>query len=215
MGKSTLLRTLARVQPKLGGRIDLKGRGLENYKPTELASQLSLVLTEQIPSKNLTVTEVVALGRQPYTNWIGSLTGNDKEKIKNALSLVNIEAIKDKKCFELSDGQLQKTMIARALAQDTALIILDEPTTHLDIYHKAYILKLLKEIAHKTQKTILYSSHEIDLAIQLCDKILVMTEDKISFGKPAALIESGSFSELFPTDLINFDKASGTFKVNK
>src|SRR5690606_27090259 len=109
-------------------------------------------LTEPIASKNLQVIELVALGRQPYTNWIGTLAEDDKEKVRSALAMVQIEDLKHHKCHELSDGQLQRVLIARALAQDTPLILLDEPTTHLDIYHKVQILNLLKTIAHKTQK---------------------------------------------------------------
>ena len=214
IGKSTLLRTLSKIQPQLSGNIYLNKKELSQYQSLELAAELSLVLTEQIPSKNLTVQEIIALGRQPYTNWVGSLTDTDQKKIKEAISLVNLAELKHKKCYELSDGQLQKVMIARALSQDTTLIILDEPTTHLDIYHKAYILKLLKKIAHETNKTIIYSTHEIDLAIQLCDKMLVMDKNKIEFGNPCELIEKKIFNNLFPKDLVNFNPESGTFKIN-
>jgi len=162
IGKSTLLRTLTNVQKPLSGEIYINSKSVLDYEPVELAQQLSLVLTEQIASKNLSVFELVALGRQPYTNWMGNLSQEDITITNKALAQTNIEALKTKKCFELSDGQLQKVMIARALAQDTDLIILDEPTTHLDMYHKAYILKLLKKLAKDTGKTILYSSHEID-----------------------------------------------------
>ncbi len=215
IGKSTLLRTLAGIQPALSGDIFLHKTRLEQYTSSGLASKLSLVLTEQPPSRNLTVGEVVALGRHPYTNWMGTLTSSDSEKIKESLQLVNIHSLQHKKCFELSDGQLQKVMIARALAQDTPLIILDEPTTHLDIYHKAYILKLLKHIAHETGKTILFSSHEIELAIQLCDYMLVMQDSGTAFGEPCELIENGCFTSLFPEDLIKFDKNTGSFRIQK
>ena len=124
-----------------------------------------------------------------------------------------IEDLKHKKCFELSDGQLQKVMIARALAQDTSLIILDEPTTHLDMYHKAYILKLLQRMVKDTKKTILFSSHEIDLAIQLCDKLVIMTDSEIIIDTPKNHIKQGNFNSLFPKDLIVFDKEIGSFRV--
>ncbi|WP_340076846.1 ABC transporter ATP-binding protein [Leptobacterium sp. I13] len=215
VGKSTLLRTLAAVQPKLSGKIQLNDKELQAHTPTSLAKELSIVLTEPISSKNLTVNEVVALGRHPYTNWIGTLTENDRIKIRKTLMLTNMLELQYKRCYELSDGQLQKAMITRALAQDTPLMILDEPTTHLDIYHKAYILKLLKKIAHETQRAVLFSSHEIEMAIQLCDKILVMTPTGSIFGQPFELIEQNTFSNLFPKDLIDFDAASGTFKINK
>jgi iron complex transport system ATP-binding protein len=128
--------------------------------------------------------------------------------------MVGIAQLKTQRCYELSDGQLQKAMIARALAQDTNLIILDEPTTHLDMYHKAFILKLLKDLTKKTGKTILFSSHEIDLAIQLCDTMLVMTDSVLFCNDPCSLIEGQVFDQLFPKDLISFDKERGRFKVN-
>lgn len=215
IGKSTLLRTLTKVQPLLSGDVIINSKELSKLSNIDLAKSLSLVLTEHITSKNLSVLELVALGRQPYTNWIGNLSQTDKEVVKNAILKTNIEDIKDKKCYELSDGQLQKVMIARALAQDTDLIILDEPTTHLDMYHKAYILNLLKSLASETKKTILFSSHEIDLAIQLCDKLIVMTKDNVVLDSPCNLIAKGAFNKLFPQDLIIFDDNTGSFRVKK
>uniref|UniRef100_UPI002623BCD1 ABC transporter ATP-binding protein n=1 Tax=uncultured Muriicola sp. TaxID=1583102 RepID=UPI002623BCD1 len=176
IGKSTLLRTLARVQDKLSGSVLVNGSSVENYKNKDWAMELSVVLTEPLASKNLTVQQLISLGRHPYTNWIGTLSAKDIEKTHQAISLVGLKELKDKKCYELSDGQLQKVMIARALAQDTNIILLDEPTTHLDLYHKVQILKILQHIAHHTNKIVLFTTHEIDLAIQLCDKILIMEE---------------------------------------
>lgn len=215
VGKSTLLRTLSKIQPALQGSIFLNEKELSLHKPLELASQLSLVLTEQIPSRNLTVVELIGLSRQPYTNWLGTLTKADKEFISKALTATHTAELADKKCYQLSDGQFQKVMIARALAQDTSLIILDEPTTHLDMYHKAYVLNLLKKLAKTTRKSILFSTHEIDLAIQLSDKLLVITENASVFGTPKELIEQQVFSSLFPDDLIVFDEKSASFKVKK
>ena len=215
IGKSTLIRTLTKVQPELDGLIEINNRSLKTFKPAELARALSVVLTESIASKNLTAYEIVALGRQPYTNWIGSLNREDNSAIEHAVERSNISDYKDKKGYELSDGQLQKVMIARALAQDTDLIILDEPTTHLDMYHKAYILTLLNSLAKETNKTILFSSHEIDLAIQLCDKIIIMNENEVLIDTPGNHIRDGNFSTLFSEDLIIFDATTGSFKVNK
>lgn len=135
--------------------------------------------------------------------------------VNKAINQTNILDLKNKKCFELSDGQLQKVMIARALAQDTDLIILDEPTTHLDMYHKAYILKLLQKLAKETHKTILFSSHEIDLAIQLCDTLIVMSKNNVVSDSPCNLISNGTFNSLFPKDLIAFDEKTGSFRVKK
>lgn len=213
IGKSTLLRTLTSIQQPIAGTIQLNDRHLEDYSAIELAKTMSLVLTEQLMSKNLSVFELIALGRQPYTNWVGNLSEYDLSVIHKAIDQTNLSELKHRKCFELSDGQLQKAMIARALAQDTNLIILDEPTTHLDMYHKAYILKLLQKLAKDTNKTILFSSHEIDLAIQLCDTMIVMTNHDVIIDSPCNLIEKSVFETLFPKDLISFDKSTGNFRV--
>lgn len=215
IGKSTLLRTLGNVQPKLSGNITLNKLPLEQHTINELATEISVVLTEPIASKNLTVLELISLGRQPYTNWLGTLTEEDREKISLAMDMVRISEMKNKKCYELSDGQLQRAMIARAIAQDTQLILLDEPTTHLDLYHKVQILKLLKSIAHTTKKTILFTTHEIEIAIQLCDKMLILDKNRSTFGTPCELIQRKSFENLFPTDSIVFDAQTGSFRVNK
>ena len=214
IGKSTLLRTLTTIQQPLEGTIYLNKKSLEHYAPIELAKTMSLVLTEQLMSKNLSVFELIALGRQPYTNWVGNLSEDDIMIINKSMEQTNLSELKHRNCFELSDGQLQKAMIARALAQDTDLIILDEPTTHLDMYHKAYILKLLQKLAKDTNKTILFSSHEIDLAIQLCDTMVVMTANHVISDSPCNLIEKSIFETLFPKDLISFDKKTGNFRVN-
>jgi len=215
IGKSTLLRTLGNVQPKLAGRILIGEKQLEDYPPLALAAKISLVLTEPIASKNMSVVELIALGRQPYTNWIGSLSTDDKKKIKEAIAMLELEELQHRKCFELSDGQLQRVMIARALAQDTDIILLDEPTTHLDLYHKVQILKLLKSIAHHTQKTIVFTSHEIEMAIQLCDQMLLLNGDSHPFGRPCELIEQEAFHTLFPADTVSFEASTGTFRIKK
>lgn len=215
VGKSTLLRTIACMQPKIKGNILLNNIPIIKYSSIQLATQLSVVLTEAPASKNLTVYELIALGRQPYTNWIGSLTEEDKSTIQWALEATETKQISSHKCFELSDGQLQRVYIARALAQDTPFIILDEPTTHLDLYHGAYILKLLKSLAEETKKGILFSTHEIDSAIQLSDKILIMSPDGTYFERPDSLIKTGKFDLLFPKDTIDFDRKSRRFTIKK
>jgi iron complex transport system ATP-binding protein len=215
IGKSTLLRTLANFQPKLSGGIEIQNKSLESHSPSELAQKLGVVLTEQPTSKNLTVQELIALGRQPYTNWIGTLTSADKEHIQKSIDAFLLEELRFSKCHELSDGQLQRVLIARAMAQDTPLILLDEPTTHLDLYHKVQILKLLQQLAHQNQKTIIFTTHEIDLAIQLCDKILILDGDTNPSGDPCELIEQKHFERLFPSEMVQFDAKTGSFKVNK
>ena len=213
VGKSTFLRTLSGIQPALNGEILINGRDRNKISESELASLISLVLTEQPLSKNLTVTELVALGRQPYTNWIGSLTTEDRQKVKNALVLVKIEELQDRRCYELSDGQLQKILIARALAQDTPIMILDEPTSHLDMYHKAQVLKQLRHLSTETEKAIIFATHEINLALQLCDRIILMTPDGVLQGSPEELIQKRAFERLFPADLIFFDATTQSFRI--
>src|SRR5690606_10466767 len=215
IGKSTLLRTLTGMQNALEGNVFLNEKNLDEYSSFQRATELSVVLTEAPASNNLSVLEMVSLGRQPYTNWIGSLSEKDEKAVQYALEATETISLSNRKCFELSDGQIQRVAIVRALAQDTPLIILDEPTTHLDIYHRAYILKLLKKLASETQKTILFSTHEIDLAIQLTDKMLVMTEEKTYFDSPFKLIEAGYFDVLFPKEIIDFDAETGRFTIKK
>ncbi len=213
VGKSTLLRSLTGVQEPLEGLVSIGGEDLRIIPSEKLSELISIVLTEQPISKNLSVFELIALGRQPYTNWIGTLTSRDREFINNALKLVDITDLQHKKCYELSDGQLQKVLIARAIAQDTALVVLDEPTTHLDIYHQAYVLKLLKDLTKRTNKGILFATHEINLAIQLCDRIILMQKDIVNIGSPGDLIQNGAFAKMFPADLIFFDDQSQSFKI--
>ena len=213
IGKSTLLKNLARIEKPFSGTISLLEKELNSYKLPELSRLMSVVWANNPITANLTVYDLVALGRHPYTNWIGMLTKTDAKVIDKALTLTHCQDIVHKKCFEISDGQLQKVLIAKSLAQETPLILLDEPTTHLDIYHKAYILKLLKKLAHEKGKTILFSTHEIDLAIQLCDQIVLMKPHKTISGAPCELIQSKEFTSMFPKDLIGFDEKTGRFVV--
>lgn len=213
VGKTTLLRTLSGVQPSLDGELFLNDTNWESLPPEKRAQKISVVLTNQPISKKLEVAELVALGRQPYTNWIGHLSKKDVLEVKKAIKLVGIKSIQHRKCFELSDGQLQKVLIARALAQNTPIIILDEPTSHLDMYHKAQVLKLLKNLTQQTGKTIVFATHEINLALQLCDKLILMQKEGVQHGTPRELIEKGAFHAIFPQDLIVFDPDTHSFKI--
>lgn len=214
IGKSTLLRTLIGVQKPISGNVFLNEKDIDHYNSLTLAQNLSVVLTEKLPPSNLTVFELIALGRQPYTNWIGKLSKEDFIQINKAIEITNIEHLRDKKHFEISDGQLQIVLIARALTQDTPLIILDEPTTHLDLLHKVSLLKLLKKLTSETQKCILFSTHDIDLAIQLSDEMIVMTPKNIVQDNPCKLIESGIFKNLFNDSSIVFDDKKGKFVID-
>lgn len=213
IGKSTLLRTLCGIQKPISGTVSLNEKDIQSFESLTLAQNLSLVLTEKLPASNLTVFELIALGRQPYTNWLGKLSDEDLEKVNQAMQLTQIENLKDKKHFEISDGQLQKVLIARALAQDTPLIILDEPTTHLDLLHKVSVFKLLKKLSQETNKCILFSTHDIDLAIQLSDEMIVMTENNVVQDEPCNLISKGVFNSLFKDENIDFDATKGAFII--
>jgi iron complex transport system ATP-binding protein len=213
IGKSTLIRTLTGIQKPLLGDVFLHSKRLSQYEPVALAKEMSLVLTEKLPPSNLTVYELIALGRQPYTNWIGKLSADDLEKIESAIALTQIQHLVSKKHYEISDGQLQIVLIARALAQDTSLIILDEPTTHLDLVHKVSLYKLLKKLSQETGKCILFSTHDIDMAIQLSDEMLVMTAENCIQDQPCHLISSGVFETIFQDDHIAFDSQKGKFVI--
>jgi iron complex transport system ATP-binding protein len=214
IGKSTLLRTLTGIQKPLSGDVLLNDKKIESYSALELAQNLSVVLTEKLPPSNLTVFELVALGRQPYTNWIGKLTDTDITQVNQAMELTQISHLATKKHFEISDGQLQKVLVARALAQDTPLIILDEPTTHLDLLHKVALFKLLKKLSQETQKCILFSTHDIDMAIQLSDEMIIMTPETVVQDEPCNFISKGSFSTIFKDENISFDAEKGKFIIS-
>lgn len=211
IGKSTLLRTLCNMQENLGGQVFLENKQIEFFSRNELAKKISLVLTERIPSSNLSVYELIALGRQPYTNWIGKLLAEDINHINEAIKQSHLSELTKERCDRLSDGQLQRAMICRALAQNTDIIILDEPTAHLDVQHKIETFRLLKKIAHQLNRAILISTHEIQLATQTADTLWLMTDDKIISGKPKELIETNQINLLFNSDSIHFDKESKQF----
>jgi iron complex transport system ATP-binding protein len=214
IGKSTLLRTLTGIQKTLAGTVLLDGQNIHKMDSLSLAQNLSVVLTEKLPPSNLTVFELIALGRQPYTNWLGKLTELDITKINEAMELTQISNLATKKHYEISDGQLQKVLVARALAQDTPLIILDEPTTHLDLLHKVALFKLLKKLTQETQKCILFSTHDIDMAIQLSDEMIIMTPETVVQDEPCNFISKGSFNTLFEDEHIVFDSQKGKFIIS-
>ena len=213
IGKSTLLRTITGIQKTISGTVFLNGSSIHELDALTLAQNLSVVLTEKLPPSNLTVFELIALGRQPYTNWIGKLTDEDIAKVNEAIELTQISHLATKKHFEISDGQLQKVLMARALAQDTPLIILDEPTTHLDLLHKVSLFKLLKKLTQETQKCILFSTHDIDMAIQLSDDMIIMTPETVVQDEPCNFISKGSFATLFNDEHIVFDPEKGKFII--
>ena len=214
IGKSTLLRTLTKVQPALDGEILINEVNLKSLTNNELAKTLSLVLTERLPDSSLTVFELVALGRQPFTNWIGYLTSEDMQIVYAAFEKTNTNHLMNTKCYELSDGQLQRVLIARALAQNTPIIVLDEPTAHLDLHHTINTFSLLKNLASEFNKTIIISTHETNLALQLADELWLMSPSKFVSGKTDDLITNNELDKLFDSDLISFNKTLKQFTIS-
>ena len=202
-GKSTLLRTLAGLQPALGGEYKLVTDGEE---PT--AREIALVLTERLSMDNTTVHDVVAMGRYPYTSFLGGLTPQDEAIVAESLQQVGF----DLSTFDFhlspfnahSDGEKQRILIAKALAQQTPVILLDEPTAHLDLPHRILILRLLRRLAHEQNKTVLISTHELDLALALSDRILLMTPGKgIRLDTAEALKKADAFTSAFGMDIFS------------
>jgi len=213
-GKTTLLRTLSGILPPLEGNVSINNKNIEEYKQIELSKSLSVVLTDQISSGNLTVREVIALGRTPYLNWLGAEKGEDHDVVEKMAESTGISHLLDRKTYEISDGEKQRLMVARALAQDTNIILLDEPTAHLDITNRVKIIHLLKDIAHKKNITVILSSHELSLAIQCADRIwLINDHGKITDGLPEELILNGVFQDSFSGEGLHFDPKHGDFTV--
>tara|TARA_R110002072_G_scaffold29_10_gene196 strand:- start:2183 stop:3013 length:831 start_codon:yes stop_codon:yes gene_type:complete len=215
IGKSTLLRTLTGVQDAISGDVIINEKNIKSYNYKELSTIISLVLTEQLPDSQLTVFDLVALGRQPYTNWVGKLEKKDLEKIRWALEQTETAALAHRYFYELSDGQLQRVLIARALAQDTQIIMLDEPTAHLDMHHTIKIFQLLKKLSQETNKTIIMTTHEVNLAIKGADQLILLTEKDVVAGKKEALIANNSFDTLFSSEIVNFNATLEQFIITK
>jgi iron complex transport system ATP-binding protein len=214
-GKSTLLRTLAGLQPPLGGQLAVGGTSLAALRAPERARQLSIVLTDRIDAGNLTVRELVRLGRHPHTGWLGGLSAHDEAQVQAALVATGTEAFAPRPVGELSDGERQKVLLARALAQDTPVVLLDEPTAHLDLPNRVALMRLLHRLARQTGKAILLSTHELDLALQAADRIwLLPAEGALRTGTPEDLVLSGSFAAAFAREGLAFDAATGTFALH-
>lgn len=215
-GKSTLIRTLAGLQPVMSGTVETGGKNMAKLKPPERAKHLSMVLTGRVQSGNLTVYSIIALGRFPYTNWLGTLQQADREIIQWAMQVTDTTSFTNRKLIELSDGESQKVMLARALAQNTPVIILDEPTAHLDLPNRITLMHLLHQLAKTTGKSILLSTHDLDLALQSADQVWLMRNDGVfTKGAPEDIVLNGTFEAAFHKEGFAFDKSSGTFVIHK
>ena len=214
VGKSTLLRTISNVQPPLSGEVSILQKPLKAYSASELARTISLVLTDRIYAGNLTVREIVTLGRHPYTGWLGNLGKEDHKKVDWSLEITGTRHLENQLISELSDGQFQKTLIARALAQDSTIIILDEPTAHLDLVNKIIILKLLKDLAANTGKSILMATHELELGLQIADHLwMAFKNDIMLAGTPEDLVLNGAFNKMISHESVQFDDSNGRFLI--
>jgi iron complex transport system ATP-binding protein len=193
IGKSTLIRVLAGLQKPLSGQMRY-GESLQSKD----SHSISVVLTDKVKSEVMSVTDLVTFGRYPYLDWNLKLSNNDEEIILQSIRQLRIEHLVNKKLYELSDGQLQMVMVAKALAQDTPIILLDEPTAHLDLNNRVEIMNLLRGIARKTGKAIVIATHELDLALQTADTIWLTGKNKnILTGIPEDLILNDSFDAIF------------------
>ena len=213
-GKSSLLRTLSGLQKPLGGSVSILGKPISSLKPAALATRLSMVLTEKVQAGHLDVYTVIGLGRYPYTDWKGTLGEEDKKIVEEAMRLTGTEGFRHRLIHELSDGERQRVMIARALAQDTPLIILDEPTAYLDLPNRASLMRLLHDLSRQAGKAVLLSTHDLELALQTADDLWLLSgTGSMHTGAPEDLVLDGSFEAVFAGEGTFFDRDAGTFLV--
>ena len=225
VGKSTLLRTLSAFQPKLDGEILIAGKEIEAYTDKELSQTIGVVLTEKPDIRNMTVRELVALGRSPYTGFWGTLHDEDWQVVDEAIDAVRISSLRERMVHTLSDGERQKVMIAKALAQQTPVIFLDEPTAFLDFPSKVEMMQLLRRLAREAQKTIFLSTHDFELALQVADRLWLMEESGkrkeesgkrvLHVGTPQELAQSGALARYVERPGISFNAETLTVIVKR
>lgn len=214
-GKSTLLKTITGLLPIISGDIFLSEQNLKNISVKEKAKKISFVSTEVVNVTNLKVKDLVALGRFPHTNWLGNIEDDDKKQIDSSLQKVGMSTFAEKFINEISDGERQRVMIARTLAQNTDIIILDEPTAFLDILSKYQLINTLHELSKTENKLIIFSTHDINIALKLCDKIWLVNQNEVLSEAPEDIVLNQRFSSIFnSTDLI-FDNNSFDFNFYK
>lgn len=213
-GKSTLLKTLTAFLPPVKGEIFIENKPLSDYSDAELSKVIGVVLTEKLNLNNMSVEELVGLGRSPYTGFWGHMNDNDRRIVAEAISLVGIENLSGRMIQTLSDGERQKVMIAKALAQETPVIFLDEPTAFLDYPSKVEIMQLLQRLAREKNKTVFLSTHDLELALQIADKIWLLDKlHGVIIGTPEDLALDGEMSRYFHREGVVFDRESGLFKI--
>ena len=214
-GKSTLIRTLAGLQKPLSGTIQLNNHSVKKLSASQRAKHMAVVLTDPIYTQSITVKQLVEMGRFPHTNWTGRLTHKDNLQVEKAIEQVHLTHKANRYYAELSDGEKQRVMIAKALAQDTPIIFLDEPTAHLDLPNTIDVLLLLRSLAHQTGKAILLSTHELEIALQIADKLWLLTGQGVKKGIPEDIILSDYLPQTFSSDKFYFDNQNGQFMVKQ
>ena len=214
VGKSTLLRTLAGFQPKLSGDILLQGQRIDEFNRKKLSRFISVVLTEKLDVMNMTAAEIVGLGRSPYTGFWGSLSDKDKKIVASSMHTTGIDGMADRMIQTLSDGERQKVMIAKALAQQTPIILLDEPTAYLDFPSKVEMMQILKKLAREMQKTVFLSTHDLEIALQVADVLWLMDEGgTLHIGSPKRLSTEGILARFIERNGIKFDAENMRVKI--
>lgn len=214
IGKSTLLRTLAGVQQPLAGQVHLVGKDIAVLNPRQLARRLSMVLTAVPPPTLMNGYALVSLGRHPHTDWLGRMTSEDHNVVAAALAAIKGMDLAEQLVNELSDGQRQKLLIARALAQQSDIMLLDEPTAYLDLPRRIETMALLSRLARSEQRAILVSTHDLDLAMRSCDNLWLMSAGGITSGAPEDLVLDGSLGATFRAEGIRFDNRRGSFVLD-
>ena len=212
-GKSTLLRAIAQLGEVLSGDIVLDGKKISSLSPADMASMVAFVTTDKVRIANLRCRDVVALGRAPYTNWIGRMQEQDVAIVDEALTAVGMSDYADKTMDRMSDGECQRIMIARALAQQTPIILLDEPTAFLDMPNRYELCTLLRRLAHQEQKCILFSTHELDIALSLCDAIALIAPPEMHILPTEEMVHSGHIERLFTTGIVSFDPTTRSVEI--
>lgn len=211
IGKSTLLRTIAAFQPWFSGDILIGGKSLSTMGVKEIARIISFVSIENVRIPNLSVFDLVAYGRFPYTNWIGMLTENDRTVVNEAIEKTGLKGFENRPLLQISDGERQRAMIARAIAQDTPVIVLDEPTAYLDVSNKYEIFHLLQVLAEEKKKTVVLSTHDLNIALREVDKLWIVTENDNYQGAPEDAVLQGWLNQMFKNRHIGFDEKEGEF----
>lgn len=212
-GKSTLLRAIAGLGERKEGDILLGDKSIDSLSTAELATMVAFVTTDKVRIANLRCRDVVALGRAPYTNWIGRMQEQDEEIVMRSMELVGMSDYADKTMDRMSDGECQRIMIARALAQQTPIILLDEPTAFLDMPNRYELCTLLQRLAHEEQKSILFSTHELDIALALCDSIALISPPQLHLLPTEEMVKSGYIEKLFTSGIVNFDPTTRSVSI--